>query len=148
MADNPFTITDAMRSKFNSLGKKLHKGDCKANKMIIKELLDDDEDLVVPTLMLLQSGLMLDLFNANLKRRLPPCCTKIYLVPVKVMIKCIISRSALTLSELKSSRRVAGGKVLEQLFLYATASDRDDPVLEHDEELFTKGMEARHSALG
>ena len=72
MADNPFTITDAMRSKFNSLGKKLHKGDCKANKMIIKELLDDDEDLVVPTLMLLQSGLMLDLFNANLKRRLPP----------------------------------------------------------------------------
>lgn len=143
-------MTNAMRSKFNSLGKKLHRGDVNSNKVQIKELLDDDDDLVVPTLMLLQSGLMLDLFNANLKRRLPPCCTKMYLIPVKVMLKCVVAWSSFTLSEIKQIRKAAGreSKVLEMLFLFAVRLGRDDPVQEHDEESFVREMEIRHRALG
>jgi hypothetical protein len=149
-AASPFTITNAMRTKFNSLGKKLRRGDIKSNKMEIKDLLDDDDESVLPTLMLLQSGLMLDLFKSNLSRRLPPCCTKMSLVPVKVQTKCVVAWGSLTMTDVKLLRKHADkdDKVLEQLFLFSTRSQRDDAVLEHDEEAFVSSMELRHSALG
>ena len=85
-----------MRTKFNSLGKKLERGNVKQNKLLIKELLDDDDELVEPTLLLLQSGLMLDLCRINLQKRLPTCCTKMALVPVKVQVKCVVAWSNLS----------------------------------------------------
>ena len=147
---SPFTITNAMRTKFNSLGKKLHRGDIKANKMQIKDLLDDDDEVVLPTLMLLQSGLMLDLFKSNLSRRLPPCCTKMSLVPVKVQTKCVVAWGTLTMTDIKLLRKHAAKdeKVLEQFFLFSTRCQGDDAVLEHDESTFVNEMELRHSALG
>ena len=151
MADNAFTVTNSMRTKFNSLGKKLERGNVKQNKLLIKELLDDDDDeLVEPTLLLLQSGLMLDLCRINLQKRLPTCCTKMALVPVKVQVKCVVAWSNLSLSELKAVRKQAGknGKIVEQLFLFATRTEKDDPVLEHDEIAFVEAMELRHVANG
>lgn len=148
---SPFTITNAMRTKFkNSLGKKLHRGDIKANRMQIKDLLDDDDEVVLPTLMLLQSGLMLDLFKSNLSRRLPPCCTKMSLVLVKVQTKCVVAWGTLTMTDIKLLRKHAAKdeKVLEQFFLFSTRCQGDDAVLEHDESTFVNEMELRHSALG
>jgi hypothetical protein len=139
-----------MRSKFNSLGKRLQKGDVRANKQLIKELLDDDDDLVEPTLMLLQSGLMVDLFKSNLQRRLPPCCTKMHLVPVKVQIRCVVAWSSLTVKDLKEIRLAAGKgeKALEQLFLFGVRLLRDESVDEHDEAKFIEHMSVRHTAAG
>lgn len=131
-----FTITHAMRSKFASLGSRLLKGVVKSQKQHIKEILDDEPDLVEPTLLLLQSGLMCD-FLGNIKRRLPSSCTKIFLVPVCTMTKFVVSHSILSLSGLKGIRKQASQEkldILERLFCFGTRLDREDPITDHNED--------------
>lgn len=145
-----FTITHAMRSKFASLGNRLLKGDTRAQRQQIKDFLDEEPDLVGPTLLLLQSGLMYD-FLGNIQRRLPQSCTKLHLVPVRTMTKSIVSHSALSLGELKSLRKESAKdktNVLEHLFCFAVRLDREAPVVERQEDAFLADMEARHQAAG
>lgn len=145
-----FTITHAMRSKIASLGSRLLKGDVRQQKQHVKDILDDEPDLVEPTLLLLQRGLMYD-FLGNIKRRLPTACTKSFLVPLRTMTKFVVTHSFLSLSDLKTIRkRAASDKVniLERIFCFGTRHDREDPITEHNEDAFLTEMECRHTAAG
>ena len=147
MVSSSFSVSHATRVRLNSLGKKLQKVELRAKKEMVKKFLNEHEELVEPTLLLLESGLVQDLVNQTLMKKIPACATKLSLTPVGIQERLVKGWSNMTPELLKSVRKSSSENVLEKLFLFAIRKKGTDKLWEHDEATFIKDCQTVAVAL-